>query len=30
MMTSEGVDPMSKEPWDPAALERVMERIVNW
>lgn len=30
MMTSQGMDPMSAEPWDPAAFEGVIDRIVNW
>ncbi|MEZ5558099.1 MAG: SDR family NAD(P)-dependent oxidoreductase [Pseudomonadales bacterium] len=30
MMTSQGVDPMSSEPWDPAAFEGVIDRIINW
>jgi NAD(P)-dependent dehydrogenase (short-subunit alcohol dehydrogenase family) len=30
MMTSQGVDPMSAEPWDPEALEGVMDSIINW
>jgi NAD(P)-dependent dehydrogenase (short-subunit alcohol dehydrogenase family) len=30
MMTSQGIDPMSAEPWDPAALEGAIDRIVNW
>jgi len=30
MMTSQGVDPMTREPWDPAAFEGVIDRIINW
>ena len=30
MMTSQGIDPMSPEPWDPAAFEGVIDRIINW
>jgi len=30
MMTSQGIDPMAAEPWDPAAFEGVIDRIINW
>jgi len=30
MMTSQGVDSMSREPWDPERLEGVIDRIINW
>ncbi len=30
MMTSQGVDRMSAKPWDPAAFEGVIDRIINW
>jgi NAD(P)-dependent dehydrogenase (short-subunit alcohol dehydrogenase family) len=30
MMTSQGLDPMSRQPWSPAAFEGVIDRIINW
>jgi NAD(P)-dependent dehydrogenase (short-subunit alcohol dehydrogenase family) len=30
MMTSQGVNRMAEEPWDPAALERVIDHAINW
>ncbi len=30
MMTSQGVDRMSAKPWDPAAFEGVIDRIIDW
>lgn len=30
MMTSQGVDSMGREPWDPERLEGVIDRIINW
>ena len=30
LATSQGIDPMSTEPWDPAAFESVIDRIITW
>jgi NAD(P)-dependent dehydrogenase (short-subunit alcohol dehydrogenase family) len=30
MLTSQGVDPMSSEPWNPAGFEGAIDRIMNW
>jgi len=30
MMTSQGVDSMAAEPWDPAQIGAVIDRVINW